>query len=103
MRGGSVNLRLILKGLGLARDYEDATACLGKSWYRSKVLWVNVLAVLAMLAEEYLKTGLSAEDQVSILAVVNIALRVITREPLVIIQRPEAPPADPVKEDGRIG
>ena len=54
-----------------------------KKWYLSKTLWVNALAVVAMVVAGV--TGqewLSTEVQVSILAVINLIIRVVTKQPL---------------------
>lgn len=57
---------------------------MGKSPWRSKTLWVNALALAAMLVQHYTGTDyLDPETQTGILAVVNLVLRVLTKEPLV--------------------
>ena len=49
-----------------------------KKWYRSRMLWTNALAMLAVFGLE-----ITAEEGVAILAVINIVLRLITKEELV--------------------
>jgi hypothetical protein len=53
-----------------------------KSWYLSKTLWLNAIAVLAMLLQTKFGFVIDPESQAGILAVVNLILRVITHQPL---------------------
>jgi uncharacterized membrane protein len=54
-----------------------------KTWYLSKTLWVNVISIVAIIAQGlYGKEIFSAELQVMLLSLVNIALRAITTEGL---------------------
>lgn len=55
----------------------------GKKFWLSKTLWVNVLAIVALVAQGYLGFEVSTETQESALAAVNVALRLITREEIV--------------------
>mgnify|MGYP001575109014 FL=1 len=54
-----------------------------KSWYLSRTLWVNAIAFVALVVQS-LGTGfvIGAEEQVGILAVLNIILRLITKQPI---------------------
>ncbi len=54
----------------------------GKKIYKSKALWLNVIAIGAMVAQNYLGMTIDAETQVSILAAVNVCLRLVTKEPV---------------------
>lgn len=49
-----------------------------KAWYLSKTLWVNTIAVLALLLQSHIGFVISPESQAGLLAVVNLILRVIT-------------------------
>ena len=55
-----------------------------KSWFTSKTLWVNFIAIVAIVANSLWGVELDAEVQAalatSILAVVNIALRFVTNK-----------------------
>ena len=54
-----------------------------KTWYTSRTLWVNALAIIAMIVTEV--TGhnpLNAEAQVGILGFINLILRAITKQPI---------------------
>ena len=58
-----------------------------KSWYTSKTLWVNAIALVATLAGAFgIDLGLTPEVQTQIavgfMAVVNIVLRLVTKKPL---------------------
>lgn len=63
-----------------------------KAWWRSKTLWVNVVAGAALLAQTQFGFVLSPEVQGAILTVVNLALRLITKEPVGL--RDEASPGE---------
>ena len=54
-----------------------------KPWYTSKTLWVNFIAFVALAIQSF-GTGfvIGAEEQVGILAVLNIILRLITKQPI---------------------
>ena len=54
-----------------------------KKWYTSKLLFVNILALVAIIIQ--VATGhddFSPELQVSVLAAINVLLRLITNKPL---------------------
>ncbi len=51
-----------------------------KTWYSSKTLWINFLAIVAIIAQGQFGYTLSPETQVSILAVLNLLLRGITNQ-----------------------
>lgn len=53
-----------------------------KSPLLSKTLWVNLIAVLAVLIQSQTGVMVDAETQMAILAVVNLVLRVATKEPV---------------------
>ena len=55
---------------------------MSKKWYLSKTLWVNVTAIAALIAQAQFGFIVSGEEQVAILAVINLILRVVTKEPL---------------------
>jgi len=54
-----------------------------KKFWQSKTFYVNLLAILALVAQDQFGFALSAETQVSALAAVNVALRLITKEEIV--------------------
>jgi len=62
-----------------------------KAWWRSKTLWVNVIAGIALLFQSRYGFVLDAETQGALLAVVNLALRLVTKEP-VGLRSETAPP-----------
>ena len=55
---------------------------MGKKWWLSKTLWVNLISILAVVLANKTDINLSSEMQVQIIAVVNIILRLITRTEL---------------------
>jgi len=55
---------------------------MGKKFWASKTFWVNILALAALIAQSQFNFKISPEVQVSILAGVNMVLRIITKEPI---------------------
>ena len=53
-----------------------------KRWYTSKTLWLNLLAIAALVAQAEFGYVLDAEAQAALLAVINLILRAITKEGL---------------------
>ncbi len=54
-----------------------------KKFYLSKTLWVNLIAGIAIVAQSITGTAIfDAEAQVGVLALVNMALRIITKASL---------------------
>jgi len=59
----------------------------GKPWYKSKTVWVNIIALCAIVASYF---GFEIRDDeilviaTAIVTVVNIALRFVTKEPIVV-------------------
>ena len=60
----------------------SATGKLGKAWWRSKTLWVNILALVVLLFKDQLGLTISGEETTAIMAVINMILRFITNEPV---------------------
>jgi uncharacterized membrane protein len=54
----------------------------GKKVYLSKTLWVNLIALVALLAQSFAGFVIDLEAQAAILAAVNVALRLVTKEPV---------------------
>lgn len=55
-----------------------------KKWYASKVLWTNILAVIAIIVQGVTgKEVISIEIQSTALAVINMILRLVTKQPVV--------------------
>ena len=52
----------------------------GKEFWKSKTLWVNVIALIAFIAQKVWGYIIPPATQVEILLIVNIILRLITRE-----------------------
>lgn len=53
-----------------------------KKWYRSKMLWANVIGIGAIILQLEYGFIVSLEIQAIILSGVNVALRLITKEGL---------------------
>lgn len=60
---------------------------MGKKWYESKTLWANLIAFVAVVCgvlgvDVGLDEKTQAELVVGIMAIVNIILRLVTKEPI---------------------
>ena len=53
-----------------------------KKWYSSKTLWINAIAFIALLVQSQFSFVISPDEQIGILAVINIILRATTKVPL---------------------
>lgn len=53
-----------------------------KPFYESKTLWVNVIALIALLIQKAFGFELGAGEQITLLALVNIILRAYTGRPI---------------------
>jgi uncharacterized membrane protein len=54
-----------------------------KGWWQSKTVWVNIVAGIALIAQAVTGTQvMDADQQATILAVINIALRFATKAPI---------------------
>lgn len=53
-----------------------------KRWYTSKTLFVNVLMLICVGAQIIYKVEISSEAQAAFITIVNILLRIITKEGL---------------------
>ena len=53
-----------------------------KRWYTSKMVWVNLLAIVALGVQAEFGYILDAEAQAALLAVINLMLRIITKKGL---------------------
>lgn len=53
-----------------------------KEWYKSKTVWINVIMLVALIAQAQAGFVVSPEEQMGILAVINLILRIITTQGL---------------------
>jgi len=51
-----------------------------KKVWLSKTFWINILALITMVAQTQTSFVISPEMQIAILGVVNIVLRIVTKE-----------------------
>jgi len=49
-----------------------------KVWYKSKTLWTNIIALIALLVQAQYGFIILPEEQLAILAVINLILRGLT-------------------------
>ena len=66
----------------LISAYNNAEKQYGKKWYKSKTIWVNLIALISLFLADKLNFQINAEEQLAILTVINIILRFITKEPV---------------------
>lgn len=57
---------------------------LGKKWYSSKTFWVNVIAALTLIAQIRYGFIIDSSTQALMLTGLNIILRKITKEPIIL-------------------
>ena len=65
---------------------------IGKAFWLSKTFWVNVLAGVAIVAQALWGWVMDPEVETSILAGINLVLRLVTKEPITW-STPTIPPA----------
>ncbi len=53
-----------------------------KSWYASKTLWINLLAIIALILQSQFGFILDPELQTAILGFINLILRIVTNSQL---------------------
>jgi uncharacterized membrane protein len=63
-----------------------------KVWWRSKTLWVNAVAGIALLAQSQWGFVIDLETQGGILTGINLLLRLITKEPVGLRDEPSPDP-----------
>ena len=51
-----------------------------KKWYLSKTLYINIIAIVAMIVQSRYNYIISPEAQMVVLAEINLVLRLITKE-----------------------
>lgn len=55
-----------------------------KKWWMSKTLWVNILAIIAFAIQTFTGVNwLSGEMQATILGIINVFLRMVTKEKII--------------------
>ena len=52
----------------------------GKKWYKSKTIWVNLIALIGFVVQHYYPVVvISTSDQAAIVTFINLVLRMITK------------------------
>ena len=54
-----------------------------KEMFKSKMLWINAIAILAMIGTSLTGINIPANVSVGLLAIINLILRIITKEELI--------------------
>lgn len=55
-----------------------------KPWYKSRTFWANVVSLVAIVLSTEFGITLTAEEVAAIMSVINIILRALTSEGLVL-------------------
>ena len=58
------------------------TANVGKKWYESKTVWVNLVMALGVLVQHKYGFVMSPDMQAMVITGVNLVLRKITKDPI---------------------
>lgn len=53
-----------------------------KLWYCSRVLWINIIAIITIIIQGVFGYVISPEIQVAVLAIVNVIMRAVTNQGL---------------------
>ena len=81
-----LSITLLGEGIYLLRRKKNITtegSKMSKTWYTSKTLWVNVVAIIALIAQGQFGFVIDPATQAGVLVTVNMLLRVITKEEVV--------------------
>ena len=62
--------------------FKEARKMDNKTWFESKTLWVNLLAMVSVLFLGKSGVDLPTDWQITALAVINIILRLVTKKPI---------------------
>ena len=54
-----------------------------KKYIKSKTLWVNIIAIVGIIVRAELGLTLTPEGEVAVLGLINLILRLITKEEIV--------------------
>ena len=54
-----------------------------KNWWKSKMLWLNIISIAVIIIQAETGYIVSPESQLLILGVINLILRIITKEKIV--------------------
>ena len=54
-----------------------------KIWYKSKIIWVNIISLAALILQAQYGFVVEPELQATILVAVNVILRAITKEEII--------------------
>lgn len=65
---------------------------MNKAWWKSKTFWVNLICVVALLVQSLTRYIISPEIQAAVLALINLILRAVTKEPLAWASGDDSPP-----------
>jgi len=53
-----------------------------KKWWKSKTVWINIIALMALIAQASTEFVIAPEEQAALIVIINLILRVITKEGL---------------------
>jgi len=67
----------------LIRDIKSYKYMLVKPWYYSRTIWINIIATASLIIQARYGFIIGAEEQVAILAVINLIVRAKTKHELI--------------------
>ena len=79
-RNGNIMKKIIEKIIALLEENKYLEV---KSFYYSKTLWINALALIALIAQLRYGFIFSIEEQAALITVINLVLRIFTKKELI--------------------
>jgi len=79
-RNGNIMKKIIEKIIALLEENKYLEV---KPFYYSKTLWINALALIALIAQLRYGFIFSIEEQAALITVINLVLRIFTKKELI--------------------
>lgn len=79
--------QIVKKSISILHEISSYEKGHGKPVWRSKTLWANTIALSALLGSRYAGIDISAEDQLAILGVINVVMRLISKDEVGLVER----------------
>jgi len=79
-RNGNIMKKIIEKIIALLEENKYLEI---KPFYYSKTLWINALALIALIAQLRYGFIFSIEEQAALITVINLVLRIFTKKELI--------------------
>lgn len=79
--------QIIKKALAILYEVSSYDKKGGKPLWRSKTLWANAITISALISSKYAGVEINTEEQLAILSIINIIIRLITKGETGLIER----------------